>query len=39
MTIEGEHITYGGATVIETDIEVEGGIVHVIDGVVIPWDR
>lgn len=39
VTIEGEHITYGGATVIETDIEVEGGIVHVIDGVVIPWDR
>lgn len=39
VTVEGQRITYGGATVIETDIEVRGGIVHVIDGVVIPWDR
>lgn len=39
VTVDGETITYGGATVIETDIQVDGGIVHVIDGVVIPWDR
>lgn len=39
VTVEAEHITYGGATVIETNIEVDGGIVHVIDGVVIPWAR
>lgn len=39
VTVEGEHITYGGANVIETDIETENGVVHVIDGVVIPWDR
>lgn len=39
VTVEGERITYGGANVIETDLEADEGIVHVIDGVVIPWDR
>lgn len=39
VTVDGQHITYGGADVIETDIEAGDGIVHVIDGIVIPWDR
>ncbi len=34
VEMDGENLTFGGATVTSTDIEGSNGIIHVIDGVV-----
>ena len=36
ITVEGERVMIEGATVIEPDVEASNGIIHVIDGVLIP---
>lgn len=36
VTVADGDIEYGGAPVVETDIEASNGIIHVIDGVVFP---
>lgn len=38
VTVDGARISYGSATVIESDLEATNGIVHVIDAVVVPWE-
>jgi uncharacterized surface protein with fasciclin (FAS1) repeats len=36
MTVDGDSVLYGGASVVETDIEASNGLIHVIDGVFLP---
>lgn len=36
ITVQGDRVMIDGATVIEPDIEASNGIIHVIDGVLIP---
>ncbi|HEX6207291.1 MAG TPA: fasciclin domain-containing protein [Actinomycetota bacterium] len=36
ITVEGDRVMIDGATVIEPDVEASNGIIHVIDGVLIP---
>jgi hypothetical protein len=36
ITVEGDRVMVDGATVIEPDVEASNGIIHVIDGVLIP---
>jgi uncharacterized surface protein with fasciclin (FAS1) repeats len=36
VTSEGETVRVGGVTVVSTDIEVGGGVIHVVDGLLIP---
>jgi len=36
ITVEGDRVMIDGATVIEPDVEASNGMIHVIDGVLIP---
>lgn len=36
VTTEGDTVSVGGATVVTTDIEVGDGVIHVVDGLLIP---
>jgi uncharacterized surface protein with fasciclin (FAS1) repeats len=36
VTSDGEVVRVGEATVVSTDIEVAGGVIHVVDGLLIP---
>jgi transforming growth factor-beta-induced protein len=36
VKVEGETVMVDGATVVQTDIECSNGVIHVIDGVVLP---
>jgi uncharacterized surface protein with fasciclin (FAS1) repeats len=36
IAVEGGEVTYGGATVIGTDVLASNGVIHVIDTVVVP---
>lgn len=36
VEVDGDRVSYGGAPVVEADIEVGEWVVHVIDGVVVP---
>lgn len=36
VEVDGDLTRYGGAPVVETDIQVGGWVVHVLDGVVLP---
>ncbi len=36
VTTDGDTVTVGGVTVVTTDIEVGGGVIHVVDGFLIP---
>lgn len=36
VTIDGEVVRVGEATVVSTDIEAAGGVIHVVDGLLIP---
>ena len=38
VTIDGDTITYGDATIIDTDIEARNGMVHAVDAVLLPED-
>jgi uncharacterized surface protein with fasciclin (FAS1) repeats len=38
VTVDGESVTYGPATIIEADIEARNGMVHAIDTVLFPND-
>ncbi len=36
VTSDGGQVTVGGVTVVTTDIEVAGGVIHVVDGLLLP---
>jgi uncharacterized surface protein with fasciclin (FAS1) repeats len=36
VEIDGDVVTIGGATVTEADVEVDDGVVHVVDALIIP---
>jgi uncharacterized surface protein with fasciclin (FAS1) repeats len=36
VRIQGDEVTVGGATVTQPDVEASNGVVHVIDGVLLP---
>ncbi|MGH2589333.1 MAG: fasciclin domain-containing protein [Actinomycetota bacterium] len=38
VTVDGDTVTYGRATVIEADIEARNGMVHAVDTVLFPED-
>ena len=36
VVVDGSGIMYGGATVVEPDIEASNGVIHVVDAVILP---
>lgn len=36
VRVNGDRITYGGAEIVDSDMEGANGVIHVIDGVVLP---